>query len=78
MLMMGIRSGDIEKNYLLIQGPSIKNLVWESKEVPGKARVNCHLTFHLGSVIGVRLRRHHKAVSIDPQITGVEGKVHLG
>lgn len=45
---------------------------------PGKARVSPHLTFHLGSVIGVCLRRHHEAVSINPQVTGVKRELHLG
>lgn len=45
---------------------------------PERARVSPHLTFHLGSIIGVCLRRHHEAVPIDPQVTGVEREVHLG
>lgn len=44
------------RNHLLTQGPSsIKTLARELGGFPGKAGVNCHLAFHLGSIVGVCL-----------------------
>lgn len=64
--------------HLLIQGPSVKTPAWAQGAAAGKAGTSRYLAFHLGAVVGVCLRGHREAVSVDPQIAGVEGKVHLG
>lgn len=64
--------------HLLIQGPFVKTPAWAQGAAAGKAGTSRYLAFHLGAVVGVRLRGHREAVSVNPQIAGVEGKVHLG
>ena len=64
--------------HLLIQGPSVKTPAWAQGGSCREGGVSRYLAFHLGAIVGVRLRGHHEAVSVDPQITGVEGKAHLG
>ena len=57
--------------HLLKQGPPLRGQL-------GGRRGERYLAFHLGAIVGVRLRGHREAVSVDPQIAGVEGKAHLG